>query len=238
MADNFYTQLIADIEDLIAREMYEMADEVIQDELGMPYVPGEVLKKLESLRKEIKPFLIKEKKMVMLSEEQVAEYLRSSGEKQYHALNFLQAVNARNYLEVIQDYLLYDSADRLIVSILLETCQKQGINEPISYYHNGERKVCVPSKLQDMFETETFTLCWQTLKDILENQNPSFLKQCQQVLIQYTYLNYPEQIRCEGDILAYSIIAYVYAAYDDYEGYRGFVETFDIDEEKLIDIII
>ena len=238
MAENYYDDLIREIKKNIELECYDLASEMIEDELAMPYVPSKVLQQLESLRKEIKPFLVKSKPMTVLDEQQVREYLVSDGEKPYQALRFLKNANIRNYLEVIQDYLFDKSADRMIVSLLIELCSEQGVREALSYWHNGERQIVIPAEVTEIYKEEQFTECWYRLEEILGSKNPSFLNICRQVLVQFAHLHYPRKPEFDTDLLACSIIAYVYKAYGDEEGLNEFLKANDLTLEKLVEIVI
>ena len=238
MSDNYYDKLLADIRKNISEGNYEIAQSMLEEELDMPYVPSKVLEELRQLEKEIKPFLVKQKEIRMMSSEEIAASLKKGGEAVYDALRNLNYFNIRNNLEVIQDYLLDPGADRFVVSMLIEACQKQQVSTPLSYYHDGVRQVVIPNKLQGMFEDETVNRAYDCLVSMLESQNPSFLKQCEQVLVQYVYRNYPQKYEGEAENLAYSIIRYVYMAYDDEEGFEAFAREFKVNREKLFDIII
>ena len=238
MAENYYDDLIWEIKKNIELECYDLASEMIEDELDMAYVPADVLQKLESLRNEIKPFLVKTKPFTMLTGQQVAVYLRSTGEKPYNALRFLKAVNVRNYLEVIKDYLEDHDSDRMIVSLLIEICSEQGIREPLNYYHKGELENVIPAEVTDMHKQPQFVKCWYRLEEMTGSKNPSFLNQCRQVLVQYAHLNYPQQLEDDTVILAASIICYVYDAYGDLQGKEEFLKANDLTLEKLVEIVI
>lgn len=238
MPDNYYDELLAGIRKNMEQGRYDSANAMIEEELSMPYVPSKVLTELNELKKELKPYLSKEKEMKIMSPEEVSKALEKGGEAVFRALRTLDNSNIRNYLDVIQEYLLDDMADRLVVSMLIEACQKQQVSTPLSYYHRGERHIVVPSQLKGMFADEAVNEAYSMMVRILESQNPSFLKQCEQVLVQYVSLNYPQKITVSGEDLAYSVIRYVYLAYDDEEGFDEFARAQQISLENLVDIII
>ena len=148
MPDNYYDELLAGIRKNMEQGNYDSANAMIEEELSMPYVPSKVLTELNELKKELKPYLSKEKEMKIMSPEEVSKALEKGGEAVFRALRTLDNSNIRNYLDVIQEYLLDEMADRLVVSMLIEACQKQQVSTPLSYYHWGERQIVVPSQLK------------------------------------------------------------------------------------------
>ncbi len=237
MADNYYAEILERIHNAMDRQAWQKASELLKQELSMPYVPSDVLKELEKLKKEVDPYLIKERVNILLTPEEVGTYLRKDSDSAYQALNTLNRSNIRNYLDVIQEYLLDEAGDRMMVSLLLQLCQKQGIRTPLSYRDGKEIRTVVPDELRDVTDDEGLRRTWQQLTEMFENENPSFMKLCHQVLLQHAYQKYPQSLENEEN-LAYRVAAYVFRAYGDEEGLREFAERHDLTAEMIEELVI
>ena len=237
MADNYYAEILERIHNAMDRQAWQKASELLKQELSMPYVPSDVLKELEKLKKEVDPYLIKERVNILLTPEEVGTYLRKDSESAYKALNTLNSGNIRNYLDVIQKYLLDEAGDRMMVSLLLQLCHKQGIRTPLSYRDGNEIRRAVPDELKDVTDDEGLRRTWQQLTDMFESENPSFMKLCHQVLLQHAYLVYPQTLENDEN-LPYRIAAYVFRAYGDEEGLKVFSQKHHLTEEMTADLVI
>lgn len=238
MENDYYGSLIAEIKRLLQLENYGEAQGLIDAELRMPYVPADALQQLEELKHSVEQHFQREKILPLLNAEELRWALKGSWEEACRALDSLSRSNIRNYLEPIQEYLADESADRLLVSLLLEQCMLQQLNSPLSYYHEGQRHTVVAADLPAPLAREVLQESWKLLTDLFENHNPSFLKQCQQVLIQYAYLQFPQDIEDDYLTLSYRVIRYVYRAYDDEAGWLEFAARLNLDLEQIKDIAI
>ena len=238
MAENYYDEVIRQITSCIEEGRYQKAMDMIQEELSMPYVPSDSLQKLNDLLLMVKPFLNREKPDVLLKPEQLLEYLRKGGASGQKALQSLQQGNIRNYLQAIQQYLDQPDADRILVSFLIEACALQQVNVPLRYHDLDGDHTVIPAQVTNALGSESFEDCWVLLEELFENENPSFLQQCHQILIQYTYVRYPEPLETDYHRLAYRIIRYLYQAYGDEDGWNRFALSQGIADEELEELVI
>jgi hypothetical protein len=235
MTINYYQTIVNHIEKLIESNDFIGASKIIEEELSMPYVPKDVLMKLQQLHELCKFNLSEEKKSEILSPEKVYEYLKHGSSKAYKALETLSIANIRNYLEVIKDLLVDNAVNRVLKSLLIEQLQIQQINSIINFTIDNQVYSIIPSKIPSPLSQPNYQVINKRLESIVES-NPSFLQQCQMILINVIYDNYPFLIKDEDvEITTYSIIAYVYKAYNDDNGLKEFLNDYQIDEKMLLD---
>ena len=237
MAD-YYAGLLQNIEDYMQKKQYAEAGRLVDEELRMPYVPAEVLKKLEEYQRILRPLLQSEKSLSLLPKDQLVEYLKSDSEKAYRALNSLREANVRNYLTEIQNYLKDEEGDRLMRSLLIQICHLQGINQQLAYLDRSELKTVNPAQIGDVAELAGFGQAWELLRQLLEKDSPSFLQGCHDVLIQEAYRRYPETLGNDTEATVFSIIRYVYRAYGDEAGWQQFAEEHQVRENNLLELCL
>ncbi|MBE6116801.1 MAG: hypothetical protein E7187_08285 [Erysipelotrichaceae bacterium] len=230
---NYYQELIARISEHIQRQEYRQASDLIEEELKLPYVPSDTYDRLIEFRDEIRGFLIKEPSAAFMSEQQVEAFLAAGGEKAYQAVSFLKKANIREFLDVIQEYMLKDDADRMVVSILFDLCHRQGVNTELQYCDNGTWKKQRPAEAADVTDNELFRQTAALLASRFENSNPSFLELCRQVLVQHAYLKYPEKMENSAEILTDQIVRYVFEAIQDTESWKRYISEYGIDEKAI-----
>lgn len=235
---NYYEEVLREIENLMNEENWEEADKLITQELAMPYVPGRLEGKLQEYHKACKAALAKEPVTRLMSPEEIRSALTGNQETAYMALEILNRSNIRNYLEVIQDYLSDEDSDRLMKALLIQLCQRQQVSEALSFTDQGITYKIIPVQLHDVLDDVQLSIAYRKLEQLFENDNPSFLKQCQQVLIQYAYKIYPLEIEESGELLALRIAKYVFDAYGDREGFLELIHDLGIMENKVQDLNI
>lgn len=230
---NYYKELIEKIKEHISRQEYEKASELIEEELKLPYVPSDTYDKLIEFRDEIRGYITKEPVIGFMSESQVEDSLAAGGEKAFQAVSFLRKANIREYLDIIQDYMLKEDADRMVVAILFDLCHRQGINTELQYCDNGIWKRQRPAEADDVTDNDVFRETAGLLASRFENSNPSFLELCRQVLVQHAYLKYPEALENSAEILTDQIVRYVFEAIQDTEGWQQYISEYGIDEKAI-----
>jgi hypothetical protein len=230
---NYYQELITRIAEHISREEYQEASELIEEELKLPYVPMDTYDRLISFRDQIKGYLSKEPSARFLSEKEVFEGLCRGGENAYQAISFLKKVNIREYLDIIQEYLLSDQTDRMIISVLFDLCRQQEVGRELQYCDNGCWHSVRPSLLEDVTDNETFAQTLGLLQERFENRNPSFMQLCFGMLGEYAYLRYPQPLDKDSEKLTDQIVRYVCQLNGDEEGWKEYVSEYGIDEKAI-----
>ncbi len=238
METNYYQEMLKQVESNIENKKYEEAYGQISEELAMPYIPSDILLRLETLKKEVEPFLNREKVKRILSPEEVLEALKTNSELTLQAIDTLSSSNIRNYLDVIQEYLDYELADRYIISLLFELCQQQQVTVPLTFTDKGVEYTIAPNQLNEVLDDEVLMASWALLSDLFENNNPSFLQMCREALVQYAYHIYPLSIEYSSIELVNMVVKYVYQASNDMEEWQKFiaVQQINADDVELLDI--
>ncbi|MGN1399406.1 MAG: DUF3196 family protein [Erysipelotrichaceae bacterium] len=232
---DFYTDLLDRIDNLIGEQQYQQAEKLIDDELKMPFVPLEIEKKLIEYQRSIKGYLSQPLLQQQLSEQQLYQYLTSSSQKGFKALQYLQKSNIRNYLTFIQQLLSSDEVNHLLKCLLFEILVDQAVNCEVEFKKQDQLIQLNPIMHNKAVEQEGFDLVNQRLQQLLCG-NPSFLNQCQLVLVNALYDLYPTLLlKDDVDIYCFSIIKYVCQAYGDLQKWQDFAQYYEVDESTLVD---
>jgi len=232
---NYYDDLILNIEQCIQLNDYKQAKKLIDEELSMPYTPKTTLDKLNQLDNQVKQLLMPEKKQTLKSEEEILNDLLSGSEKAMSALEALAISNVRNYLLIIKELLSSDKINHLLKCLILEILIDQKVEDKIDFKKENTTIQIEPSKLDKVFERESFNLIANKIEQITF-KNPSFTKQCIMILTNVMYDLYPNDIQeKEYEKYCFSIIKYVYQAYDNLDEFNKLVELLKIDTNNLID---
>jgi len=236
MANDYYTNVIERIEQEINNGKYDNAYQMLCEELNMPYVPKEPLTKFKELEKEVYSKMNKEKELPLLPKQRVLECLYKDNESIDLALDTLSKGNIRNYVEVIEEYLMDVNANRIVVSLIIEICQKQQLNKVLSFYDQGSLKEINPANISLPLDSQKVYDIWDRIGELFENDNPSFTQICHQVLAQLAYLKYPFEIQEKVEDVVNQIVKYCFKAFGDEQGWKSYCVKQKIDEKSVIDI--
>jgi hypothetical protein len=178
---SYYDEILETIENHIKNKEYDEAKSLILSELKMPYVPVEFEKKLEELNKDIKSESgnqgIRE-----LSEQDIEKYLFADDELQLVAVNKLNTLNLRNYLELISKYLA-SKPNPSAAALLIDSCIEQKIDETLIYQKDEIDYEFTPVCCLRPFESDGFNEAQSYLEEWFSNEDPSFYEFCLQQLI-------------------------------------------------------
>ncbi len=235
MDNSYYQQLLANIEELFIKGDYSGASRLVEDELAMPYVPKETLDRLLAYRDDLKGYLSQEKPKVILDQSRIDEFLNGSAERKAQAIGFLSEANIRGYMEPVGRYMLNDEADPLVITQLLQIMRDQQLNQNVQLRKNGILLQVNPSELPDVLEQPVLQDIFRRISELFETEDPVFAQQAQSVLISFAFTLYPVLLsEQEREKVLYSVIHYVYSAYDDEKGWQSFCRSHKIDEKGLI----
>lgn len=193
MEKNYYEDVIEKIKDLIKFKKYSAAIELLKAELNQVYLPQDYEDEFHDLYNEAQSYILEEtdsEPVNIMSEEELLALLNGSVEQQFAAINSLEDLNLRNYLEIIQDFLLSNSLAQL-KGRMLDLCVSQNINEEF-LFKSSEGIISVnPNSLQSVDEMEFITLAFDYFNNHLY-KNPSLIQICQIALVEKVYSIYPK----------------------------------------------
>lgn len=233
MSENYYSALIQHIEALINSNDLKSAKALIDEELSMPFVPKDVLEKLEEYKSYVDGELIEIKGTKIMTPQEVYDCLKSQSEKAYKALETLAMSNIRAYLTVIRDLLEDQEVNHTLKALLIEQLSMQQVNDIIQIVDQGKIINVIPTALPLAINQKNYSIVERKLEQLISS-NPTFLQQCKMVLVNVVYDRYPMMINDdEIERVAYSIVHYVYLAYGDQEGFEQFKNTHKINENQL-----
>lgn len=231
MAD-YYSQFWLKIEELLKEEKTDEVLRLVNEELSMPYIPMTDEQRLRQLAKSLKKEDVKRTPSL---EECVLSVKKSSLES-LAALDQLRKSNLRMLGGQIQE--MFDAdLHPLIGSLLIQLCIEQQLTETFVWVKDGQRMEFIPMYLPLPWESDGYIAAHLILREWLENDNPSLLKMCVDVLDGEAALALPMSYSDEeGMILAGSVLKFVYKALDDVNEWRKAVIKFKIEEPQLFEI--
>lgn len=229
---DFYEELISSIKELIEEKKYDEARKKINDELTMAYVPMSVEETLLTFLDridELSPTREKE-----LSIDEIIAYLNSKDlQQQVIAANYFDRLNVRDYLDVIEEFLLseygYDEAKTMLVSTLID----QEIKEEIKMNKDGMNYKFIPYYIIKVEESDGYLKAMKIFdKELFKN--PSYYKMAVQLFTNKAYESLPINIdEQEAKDMAYMIIRHVYRLFDDKEGLESLHDSI-INEDNFV----
>jgi hypothetical protein len=176
MAD-YYSQFWLKIEELIKQENTEEVLRLVNEELSMPYIPIADEERLHALAKALKKQQVKRPQTL----EELVESIKKSDLNSLSALDQLRKSNLRLLGGEIQE--MFDaSLHPLIGSLLIQICIEQQLTHTFVWHKDGQRVEFIPMYLPLPWESDGYVAALAVLRDWLENDNPSLLQMCKDVL--------------------------------------------------------
>lgn len=225
---NYYEDLLKKIEDLIQNKKEDEARKLILEELNAPYVPRDILNKLESFLDEIG---YDKEKNYELSDEDLNKYLNGTLEQQLIAVSVLDKKNLRQYINECEHFLCSDGFINAKV-LLVDSLIKQEIDEEIKMIDETAEYSFIPKYIIPVEESYAFLSGKKVLEDIFL-KDPSKFKIAKDLLYKELMMKLPLNLESdEGIIIALDIIKYVYKAFGEEEAIEEIEKLDIIDNEK------
>lgn len=182
---NYYEELLATIDELINTKDYKQALSMIEKELSLPYVPSDVENRLKYYLKVIP----KDNDYKQLNEEDIINYLKADQSKQLRAVEALNSLNLRDYIDICNEYLKSDGFINAKV-LLIYSLIKQEINEECFMNNEGVEYSFIPKYVMSPEESLGFKKALEILeKDYMKE--PSKLELAKQLLYKECLLALP-----------------------------------------------
>ena len=231
MEHNYYEECLTKIRHLIETNELKEAEMLLHEELSMPYIPLDFEKELNNIAKDIKASV--KSKDIILDDEMLEEYLGGDDYRQILAVNYLDSMNLRNYLPLINKYLI-GNGNRECKCLLISSLIDQEINEEITVNKDGLEISFIPKYAEPIEMTDGYNSALNFIKEVFENENPAFFNMCKELLIKECFYNLPLAYdEEEGIILGKSVIVYLYECLDDQNGLSSFKERYISDDEMM-----
>lgn len=202
---NYYNECIEKIEKLIQENKLSEASSIIDEELSMPYIPLDIEAKLLDLKKFTKPKV----QQKMMSDEELESYAERGEIFQLLVVKELKNRNLRQYQDLVQRIFNISESTLVIVS-LIEVCIEQQLTDEFKVNRNGLEMFFIPASCVLPQDSEGFEECMNTLKEWLENEDPTLYDLCKQTALKEAYLHLPFEIEIEeSQAMAYAVVMYV-----------------------------
>lgn len=215
MEQNYYEECIVKIRETIQNGQLKEAEKLLEEELSMPYIPSNVETRMLELKRDLRALSNKESFTGILPH-QIEDCLLSENPViQLRAVQTLQDLNCRNYLDAIQSF--FDTVpDAKTQALMIDILIEQQISDEFSIIHEGMQMTFLPRYQERPHETDGYLKAYNLLNEWFENENPALLAMCQQILIQECFLMLPLSYEeDEGLSLAVSIAEMVSQSLDE-----------------------
>lgn len=178
--NNYYKEIIQEIEQHIALNEQEQALEKLYVELSMPYIPQEHQAVFESLLHKIKQS--QNKAVPLFTDiESIKEALFSNELQVVKALQSLENMNLRSIEYDLLELLKSDLDDIIKRMILLQMLEQQ-MHLELQIKLKGEYLTLCTQDLLSPFESEHYQKVYQELVENYESVDPSYLNLALEVL--------------------------------------------------------
>jgi len=237
MATNYYEELLQKLKQLNEEQNFTQVKTLLEEELRMPYIPSAYQSTLEDLYREVSSELRSKQAILLETDpETLKEWLNSDQNLQLKALDTLSRLNMRDYMDVVNTaFAVLD--DRLLLSLLTELCIGQQLRTEVSFTYDGMTYTFIPATLEAPGESEGVQATWHQLCEWLENDDPSMLKLCGDLLQQTALLKLPQNIEeVESKFLAAAIVKDIILQLSDVKQWQQFAKKHKIKEEEIADL--
>lgn len=203
--ENYYTEMIDEIESLIRDEKYEEADVLLKRELQMPYVPLDVEDMLRSLKKDVQYARSEKEQRRDISIDTVLQKLHGTPEEQLSAVENLCNRNLRDCLDEIQEYLEHEP-NLEAASLLIDAIASQEVGDEFTYNKDGVEYTFWGDAVTPVGKCEGLKEALHYLYEWLGLKYPSIYEMAKKMLIHEVYVALPLTYeKEEGKVLAYEI---------------------------------
>ena len=231
MNNNYYDDILEKIKNAYENKEYQKAEFYIEEELSMPYVPIEFEKALLELQNKYQDKL--KRNEFSLSDEEIETYLKADPYKQMLAVNYLNGLNIRDYLELVQEFLLSEADDKIKV-LMINTLMEQDITDEMKVKKDGLDISFIPRYAEPIDVSDGYVRAKEYFDEVLK-QNPSMHQMAMELLghkcFSYLPFSYSEE---EGELIAKEIICYIYDCLGDSEAKETFINEYLNELEKKI----
>ena len=191
MEKNYYDDVLEKIKNLIQTKEYTAAIELLTAELNQVYLPEDYEDIFHDLYNEAQSYILDdEDETTIISKKELSRLLSGNREQQFAAINNLEDLNLRNYIDVIQEFMISDNLAQL-KGRLLDLCVAQNIDIEFDFLGSDGLIKVNPTTLESVDDMEFIELAFDYFNNHLY-KNPSLIQICQIALVEKVYSIYPK----------------------------------------------
>lgn len=203
--ENYYDEVIQEIQENIENKNYCEAMSLLKKELSMPYIPKDVEDKLYALLHDLKFQMSDQSNSYEKNIDDILDGLHGTSEQQLIACSQLVKRNLRDYIEDIRDYLKEDPYVDA-AALLVESLAEQEIQDEFVWNKDGVEYTFYGDSITPCAKSKGFLKANLLLQKWLE-KNPDMYEMAKSLLIHEVFLflplTYEEE---EGESLAFDIV--------------------------------
>lgn len=207
---SYYDDILKRIDQLIDNKEYEKAISTLKEELSLAYIPKDFEKTFKDRLNSISGLV--DHGVKTISDEELISYLKSSYEKQLIAVNLLDSKNLRDYLDIVEDFLVGKGLKNAKV-LLIDSLIRQEISESIKANIDDMDYEFIPKYLLTPENTDGYLEAKKKLDDYYSKE-PSKLKIALDLLYKEAILMLPLNPEAqEGEVMFNKITDFVDKAF-------------------------
>ncbi len=233
----YYSSLLKDIENKIKEEHYNLAYELICQELDMPYVEKEALDALKEYKDVCQQHLNMQQSH-SLDIEKLHDFIHGNLEEKICAIQMLENLNLRMYQDEVQNLLDSDLPDEY-KGELIEALMEQKIDDPYEIIKSGLQITFIPSSILPIAQDKTIEEVCSLFECWYSNEDPSIVQFCTTLFLQYVLSERPfDQEEQDSYVLAKAISRLVFEAMQKSDEWPIFEKRLGLQEVEDIHLSI
>jgi hypothetical protein len=233
MDENYYQKIITEIRDDLKRKEIDKAQEKLEEELRMPYIPKLYRDDLEKMDRDIQAIRKENRKPTRIEDPDELIRMLQSEAGQFAVVASLGALNLRNYDDVLKQAFAIIK-DRALLAVLVELCARQQLRSEYTFTNDHVRYTFIPAALEIPEESEGVDACLKLANQWLENDNPSMLMLAHESIMRLALLRLPVGIDVDEAMpLTLAIVKNLFLSLADVQEWHEFCEKNTIDKERI-----
>lgn len=203
--ENYYQEILEEIQKAIDAKDYEEAWFLLKRELDMPYIPAEVEAKLKDMYKDVQSIRSEQKEVHEPALDTLLHQLKGKPKSQLAAAGMLCSRNLRECLPEIKDWLSKDPTPEA-AALIIDALAEQGIDEEFVYRRNGVEYTFWSSDVVPAVKSAGFKDGMNYLRQWLVHY-PQYFEMAKTLLIHEVYMFLPLSYEHdEAESLAYMCV--------------------------------
>ncbi len=203
--ENYYQEILEEIEQLIEEKDLEQARALIHMEMKMPYIPKDVEIRLQEALLKVQEMNPRNSEK-RLNLEEIERYLGGSKDQQLCAVDQMDAMDLRRLEDIVVNYLKQEPFPDAAV-LLIDSCIRQEIGYEIEIEKNEKKIVFNPKDCRRPEESAGFLEAKEWIEQRFDSEDPSFVSLAMSLLSKVCFEHLPlSYSKEEGKKVAISVI--------------------------------